>query len=78
MRRDLSGKLVLDTSTLIELVFSISIGLKLKEALEMDSLKLYTTELSIAELRYILCRRLGLIQSNKMVNKLFSIWLHYN
>jgi len=33
MKRDLSGRLVLDTSALIELIFSTSTGLKLKKAL---------------------------------------------
>jgi hypothetical protein len=63
---------VLDTSTLIELVFSTSTGLKLKEALKDGLVEAYTTELSIAELRYILCRRLGLIQSNERVDKLLA------
>jgi len=72
MKRDLSGRLVLDTSALIELIFSTSTGLKLKKALIDGLAEACTTELNIAELRYILCRTLGLIESNEKVDKLLA------
>ena len=72
MKKDLSGRLALDTSALIDLLFSTSAGLKLKESLKDRSVEAHTTELHIAELRYILCRRLGLTDSNEKVDKLLT------
>jgi predicted nucleic acid-binding protein len=72
MKRDLSGKLALDTGVLIELLFSTPTGLKLKEALKAGLVEAYITEFSIVELRYILCRRLGLIESDERVDKLLA------
>jgi len=64
--------LALDTSALIELTFSTPAGLKLKEALKNGLVEAHTTELSIAELRYILCRRLGQTESNERIDKLLA------
>jgi len=72
MKKDLSGKLVLDTSALIELISSTPTGLKLKKALKNGVAEASTTELNIAELRYILCRRLGLAEANERVDKLLA------
>jgi len=69
---DLKGKLAIDTSALIELVFCDTIGQKLKEALKSDLVEAWTTELAIAELRYILCRKLGWRESSEKVNKLLA------
>ena len=72
MKQDLKGKLAIDASALIELVYSEAPGHKLREALEMDLAEAWTTELAIAELRYILCRKLGWRESNQRVNKLLA------
>jgi len=72
MKKELSGRLSLDTSAMIELMFSTPTGLELKEALRNGSVEAYTTELHIAELRYILCRRLGSTESNERVDKLLA------
>jgi len=72
MKKDLSGRLALDTSALIDLVFSTTTGLKLKRALKDGSVEAYTTEIHIAELRYILCRKIGLMGSNEKVDKLLA------
>lgn len=72
MKKGLSGRLALDTSALIDLTFLTPAGFKLKEALKGGLVEAYTTELSIAELRYILCRRLGLIESNERADKLLA------
>jgi predicted nucleic acid-binding protein len=61
--KDLKGKLAIDTSALIELIYCDSLGQKLKKALETDTVEAYTTELAITELRYVLCRKLGWQQS---------------
>jgi predicted nucleic acid-binding protein len=48
------------------------LGQKLKKALETDMVEAYTTELTITELRYVLCRKLGWQQSEERVNKLLA------
>lgn len=72
MRRGLSGRLALDTSALVELVFSTPIGVKLKDALKDGLVEACTAELSIAELRYVLCRRLGSAEASGRVDKLLA------
>lgn len=72
MKTDLKGKLAIDTSALIELVYGHAPGLKLKEALKSNLVDAWTTELAIAELRYILCRKLGWRESSEKVNKLLA------
>jgi predicted nucleic acid-binding protein len=72
MSQGLKGKLALDTSALIELVYAEAAGLKLKKALASDIVEAWTTELAIAELKYVLCRELGWVQSNERVSKLLS------
>jgi predicted nucleic acid-binding protein len=70
--KDLKGKLAIDTSALIELIYCDSLGQKLKKALEANMVEAYTTELAITELRYVLCRKLGWQQSKERVNKLLT------
>lgn len=72
MKKDLSGRLVLDTSALIELVLSTTSGLKLREALKAESIETSTTTLNITELRYVLCRKLGSQKANDIVDKLLA------
>ena len=70
--QDLKGKLAIDTGALIELIYCDSLGQKLKKALETDLIEAHTTELTITELRYILCRKLGWQESCERVNKLVN------
>ena len=70
--KDLKGKLAIDTSALIELMYCDILGQKLKKALETEMVEAYTTELAITELRYVLCRKLGWQQSKERVNKLLA------
>ena len=72
MKEDLNGKLALDTSVLIELIYSTSGGTKLREKLKQGLIEAFTTELNIAELRYVLCRKLGSKESNTRVDKLLA------
>ena len=72
MKPDLKGKLAVDTSALIELIYCDEPGQELKKALESDLVEAWTTELAVAELRYVLCRKLGRHQSNERVNKLLA------
>jgi predicted nucleic acid-binding protein len=71
-RQDLRGKLAVDASALIELIFCEAPGQKLKQALEREQIEAWTTELAITELRYILCRKLGWDESSRRVNKLLE------
>ena len=72
MKADLKGKLAVDTSALIELIYCDEPGQELKKALESDLVEAWTTELAVAELRYVLCRKLGWHESNERVNKLLA------
>lgn len=72
MKEDLTGKLALDTSALIELVYSTPAGSRLREKLIQGFVEAFTTELNIAELRYVLCRKLGLKESSVRVDKLLA------
>ena len=72
MRQDLKGKLAIDTSALIELIYCEAPGQNLKNVLESDVVEAWTSEIAIAELRYVLCRKLGWRESNERVNKLLA------
>ncbi len=71
-KQDLKGKLAVDASALIELIYCEEPGQKLKQALEEEAVEAWTTELAVTELRYILCRKLGWTESNKRVNRLLE------
>jgi predicted nucleic acid-binding protein len=70
--KDLKGKLAIDKSALIELIYCDNLRKKLKKAFDTDMIEAYTTELAITELRYVLCRKLGWQQSKERVNKLLA------
>ena len=72
MRKDLSGKLVLDAGALVELTLSTASGLRLKNTLREGTVEAHTTELAILELRYVLCRRLSQVESDERVDKLLA------
>ena len=72
MMKDLKGKLAIDTSALIELIYCDSLGQKLEKAILTDKIDAYTKETAITELRYILCRKLEWQQSCERVNKLLA------
>jgi len=70
MKKDLKGRLALDSSTMLELVYSTPAGAKLRQALKTSVVEAKTTEIAITELRYILCRKLGPTESESRVEKL--------
>jgi predicted nucleic acid-binding protein len=72
MKQDLKGKLAVDASALIELIYCDKPGQRLKEALESDLVEAWTTELAVAELKYVLCRKLGWKKSSERVRNLLS------
>ena len=66
----LKGTLAFDTSVLIELVFSTSRGNKIKHLLEANQIDAHVTDLSICELAYILCRKIGWTEGKVRVENL--------
>jgi predicted nucleic acid-binding protein len=72
MKQGLKGRLAVDTSALIELIYCDVLGLRLKTALESEAAEAWTTELAVAELKYVLCRKLGWHESSERVNKLLA------
>lgn len=72
MKQDLKGRLAVDASALIELVYCDIPGQKFKAALESDVVEAWTTEFAVAELKYTLCRKLGWRESNERVSKLLA------
>jgi predicted nucleic acid-binding protein len=55
----LSGSYALDTSVIIEMLVSSTLGRYLTDALIADSAQAYTSEVNLAEAEYVLCRKLG-------------------
>ena len=72
MKRELTGNIVLDTTPLLELIYSTIGGIKLKEALKAERLQANITEVTLTELRYILCRKLGLNETRKRIKTLLE------
>jgi predicted nucleic acid-binding protein len=72
MRRELEGSMVFDTGILLELIYSTEKGRKLKEALKSERILGNTSEVNIAETRYVLCRRIGENESRRRVDALIS------
>ena len=72
MKKDLTGILALDASTLIDLLMLSNRGKVLQKALLDDLVDAYTTEFAIIETKYILCRRLGWDQANVKVERLLA------
>lgn len=68
----MKGKLAVDASVLIELIYCDALGQKMKQVLEEDLVEAWTTELALTELRYILCRRIGWAESSRRVDKLLE------
>ncbi|MBO3839610.1 MAG: PIN domain-containing protein [Thermoproteota archaeon] len=72
MRKGLVGSLALDTSSLLELLFSTPHGIKLKEALKSEEAHGNVSTISIAELKYVLCRKLGVEEATIRVRSLLE------
>lgn len=72
MKRELKGVLVLDAGVLIELVLSSARSAGLFSAMLEGRVIAKTAELSVTEMRYILCRKLGKRESEERVEKLLK------
>jgi predicted nucleic acid-binding protein len=70
MKEELKGDTVFDTGVLIELLKGTEIGSIILEPLRSNSIKASTTELNMAELNYILCRKVGWKRSFETMRKL--------
>jgi predicted nucleic acid-binding protein len=72
MKRELVGSMVFDTGTLLEMLFSTPNGIKIREALKAGSLSARICELTVAETRYVLCRRLGEEEARTRISNLLN------
>jgi len=72
MKREPKGAYATDASTLIELVHGTPMGERLRDAMLDETIETITHELAIAELRYILCRKMGKEKAKVRVEKLLA------
>jgi len=70
MKKGLRGDIIFDTSILIELTAGTELGRKIAALLKEETIRAYTTDLNIVELRYIICRKVGWMKSSEIVDKL--------
>ncbi len=70
MKNVFGGRLALDGSVLVELTFSTDVGNELLNSMLEGKVEPHTTEIAEAELRYILCRRVGKKEAEERVAKL--------
>jgi len=63
MKRELKGDIVFDGGAIIELVYSTPSGRRALKEIEVEALRPFATEVSMAEARYIVCRKLGRAES---------------
>jgi hypothetical protein len=60
----------LDTSVIIEMLVSSSLGGWVMNALISDSVQAYTSDVNLAEAEYVLCRKLGPEESRSKIDDL--------
>ena len=72
MKRELAGSLVFDASAVLDLLYSTRGGVKIREALKSEKVSARITEVNLAEVMYVLCRRLGSKEAEKRVEALLE------
>ena len=72
MRRGLEGSTVFDAGVLIELLSQTPSGAWVRDRLLEGRLIAYTTELAIAEIKYVLCRRIGWDAATRAIDLLLA------
>lgn len=72
MKKELQGDIVFDTGIFIEIIAGTYLGRKLMEILLDGEVNPLTTELNIAELSYIACRKVGWRRGKEVVQKIIS------
>jgi len=68
----LKGRLVLDSSVLIEMAYATELGEIMRSTFEMETPEAYTTQLALTETFYVLCRKLGAAIAQKMIEALLE------
>lgn len=72
MRRELEGDMVFDAGPILELIYSTSGGIRIREALKSEKLRCNISEVTLAEVSYILCRKLGIDESRARIRNLLE------
>ncbi len=72
MKRSITGTVAIDASVIIELLFQSKGGVLIRNALLDEIIDAHTTEIAIAEVKYVLCRKLGWEESYKRIEKLLN------
>lgn len=72
MKQELVGNIVFDTGPVLELLYSTVRGAKIKAALTAEELRGNISDITVAELRYVLCRKLGHEESRTKINSLLE------
>ena len=70
MSKELSGNTVFDTGALLEIVSGSHLGAYAKDLLESETIFAFTNELQLGELRYLICRKSGEKESEKVLRNL--------
>jgi len=72
MKEGIAGTLAIDAGVIIELLLQSKAGIVIRDALLDEIIDAHTTEIAIAEVKYILCRKLGWEESCRRVEKLLN------
>jgi predicted nucleic acid-binding protein len=64
MRKELEGDMAFDGGVVVELVYSTPSGREALKEIESEALRPFVTEITLAEARYVVCRKLGEIEAN--------------
>ncbi len=72
MKKRVQGDMVFDTGVFVEILAGTDLGRNLMEGLISERLRAITTDLNIAELNYVICRKVGWERSYEIVSKLLS------
>jgi len=72
MKSGLSGRLAVDASVLVELASGMPLGVLFKDLLKSGVVEAFVSEVAVAELRYVVCRKHGWAVSRKRVDDLLK------
>ncbi len=72
MRRELRGDTVFNTGIFVEILAGTYLGRRLMETMLEEKVNALTTELNIAELSYLACRKAGWEKGRRIVQRIIS------
>ncbi len=72
MKGNIAGTLAIDAGVIIELLLQSKAGIAIRNAMLDEVIDAYTTEIAIAETKYVLCRKLGWNEGSKRIEKLLA------